>query len=459
MVLKDFKGKPIHFIGVGGIGMSGIAQLLFERGYTVTGSDLSSNGNIERLQKAGVQITFGHDASTIEGKEIVVLSTDIKEDNPELKEARDRGLLILHRADMLALLMEGQKCIAISGTHGKTTTTALIGWVLETAGLDPTVINGGIMNAWGSNVKGGAGPWCVAEADESDGSFLKVPRHISVVTNIDPEHMDHYGCLEKLYGSFEIFTAQGKTVLGIDHPKVYALWQKIKEKGSSITYGVHPEADVRAENIHLTARGATFNLVKDDVKLELSLPLYGQHNVINALGVAAVAFECGVQEAPLQKAFTSFEGVQRRFTFVGEWEEVSIIDDYAHHPVEIRATLSAAKEASRGRVIAVLQPHRFSRLAHHFQEFVTCCEEADLTIVLPVYAAREAPREGVDHKALVEMMKGEVYRCDEPEDLPQLIQHLAQPGDMVVCLGAGTISSLARTLPMQLNRTYQRTSA
>ncbi|MBI2706703.1 MAG: UDP-N-acetylmuramate--L-alanine ligase [Proteobacteria bacterium] len=459
MTFKDLKEKHIHFIGVGGIGMSGLAQLLCMRGYQVSGSDLSLNGNTERLQKLGVNIVLGHEPSTLDGKDIVVLSTDIKDNNPELKEARRRGLPLLHRADVLALLMEEKQGIAISGTHGKTTTTALMGWVLDIAGLDPTVINGGVMNAWGSNVKAGLGPWCVAEADESDGSFLKLPRQISLVTNIDPEHMDHYGCFEKLYGAFEVFAAHKTAILGIDHPQVYALWQKIRATHRCVTYGEHPEADVRAENIRSIPKGSTFDLVREDTRVEMSLSLYGHHNILNALGVAAAASECGVKDATLQKAFDSFEGVQRRFTFVGEWRGITIIDDYAHHPVEIRATLSAAKEASRGRVIAVLEPHRYSRLAHHFQDFSTCCEGADITIVLPVYAAREDPREGIDHRTLVDAMKGDVYRCDESENLALLIQQLTQAGDMVVCLGAGSISSLAHTLPMELNRVYQRTCA
>ncbi len=459
MTFKDLKDKHIHFIGVGGIGMSGVAHLLYMRGYRVSGSDLSLNGNTERLQKAGVPIVLGHEPATLDGKDIVVLSTDIKENNPELMEARHRGIPALHRAEMLALLMDGKQGIAISGTHGKTTTTALMGWVLDVAGFDPTVINGGVMNAWGSNVKAGLGPWCVAEADESDGSFLKIPRDISLVTNIDPEHMDHYGCIEKLYAAFEVFAAHKTAVLGIDHPQVYALWQKIRATHKCVTYGVHPEADVRAENIRPISKGSAFDLAWGDLRIEISLSLYGFHNILNALGVAAAAFECGVEGSVLQKAFASFEGVQRRFTFVGEWEGITIIDDYAHHPVEIRATLSAAKEASRGRVIAVLEPHRYSRLAHHFQDFSTCCEGADLTIVLPVYAAREAPREGINHRTLVEAMKGDVYYCDEPENLAPLIQQLAQAGDMVVCVGAGTISSLARALPMELNRIYERTCA
>jgi UDP-N-acetylmuramate--alanine ligase len=451
MHLKDFEGKHIHFIGVGGIGMSGVAQLLSQKGYHVSGSDLSLNQNTARLQEKGMSIVLGHHPSTLDGKHIVVTSTDIGQDNPEFQEARTRGLPLFHRADMLALLMEGQKNITISGTHGKTTTTALMGWVLETAGFDPTVINGGIMNAWGSNVKKGGGIWCVAEADESDGSFLKLPRNISLVTNIDPEHMDHYGCLEKLYEAFETFTTQGTAVLGIDHPQVYALWQKIREKHPCITYGIHPEADVRAENIRDASKGSAFDLIKGDLRIEVSLSLYGHHNVLNALGVAAAAFECGVQPETLQKAFTSFKGVQRRFTFVGEWEGVTIIDDYGHHPVEIRTTIAAAKDASKGRVIAVLEPHRYSRLAHHFQDFTTCCDGADVVIVLPVYGAREAPREGINHKTLVEAMKGNIHRCDAPENLAPLLQQLAQTGDMVICLGAGSISALAHSLPTQLS--------
>lgn len=459
MTLNDLKEKRIHFIGVGGIGMSGIAQLLAQQGYLVTGSDLSLNENTERLEKIGVQVTKGHTSLSVEGKDVIVVSTGIEEDNPELREARQRGLPILHRAEMLALLMEGHKTIAISGTHGKTTSTALMGWVLEVAGLDPTIINGGIMNAWESNVKAGNGSWCIAEADESDGSFIRLPRQVALVTNIDAEHMDYYGSSKKLHEAFEIFTTRlspgGVAILGIDHAQVYALWQRIKVKQRCITYGLHPEADVRGHNVRLGSKGSFFELIKERRSLSLSLPLHGHHNILNALGVAATAFECGVKEEVIQKAFASFEGVQRRFTCVGEWQGITIIDDYAHHPVEIRATLAAAKKASEGRVIAVLEPHRYSRLAHHFNDFTTCCEDADVIIVLPVYGAREIPREGINHIVLAEGMKGEVYRCDGPENLPQLVQEVAQSGDMVVCLGAGSISRLARGLPFQLNQSYE----
>lgn len=459
MNLKDIEKKHIHFIGVGGIGMSGLALLLSQRGCYVSGSDISSNGNTERLEKEGIHVVLGHTSSIIEGKDIVVVSTDIKHDNPELMEARRRDLPILHRAGMLALLMDEYRGIAISGTHGKTTTTALMGWVLEVGGLDPTVINGGVMNSWGSNVKAGRGSWCVVEADESDGSFLKLPREIALITNMNLDHMDHYEYVEKLYGAFEAFATQGQlgglAVLGIDHPQVYALWQKMRSQQRCVTYGLHPEADVRADNVRMTQEGAIFDLIRGDQCFEVRLSLYGHHNVLNALGVAAAAFECGVEADAIRQAYASFEGVQRRFTKVGDWQGITIIDDYAHHPVEIRATLAAARDASVGRVIAILEPHRYSRLAHHFQDFATCCEGADLTIVLPVYGAREVPLTGVHHGALVNAMKGKVYSCDTPQELPKLVQKLAKMGDMVICLGAGSISTLARGLPMQLSLTYE----
>jgi UDP-N-acetylmuramate--alanine ligase len=455
MNLDNLEGKHIHFIGVGGIGMSGIAQLLAQRGYAVSGSDLSANENTARLQKVGVSLSTGHDPKILQGKDVVVISTDIKEDNVELREARLKGLPVLHRSEMLALLMKDYQGIAISGTHGKTTTTGLMGWVFEKAGLDPTIVNGGVMNAWGSNIKVGQGAWCVAEADESDGSFLKLPRKIAVVTNIDLEHMDYYGSVEKLYGAFEIFTTHlpqdGIAVLGIDHPQVYALWKRIKEEQKCITYGVHPEANIRAENIQPSPKGSSFELVRNNQRLEISLALYGHHNVLNALSVVATALECGIPEAIIQKAFASFQGVQRRFTRVGEWQGVTIIDDYAHHPVEIKATLTAAKEATKGRVIAVIEPHRYSRLMHHFHEFTTCSDVADVTIVLPIYAARETPKEGVNHENLVKAMGGEAHCCHTSEDLPGLIASLAREGDFVICLGAGSISTLARKLPNQLN--------
>ncbi|MBX9620805.1 MAG: UDP-N-acetylmuramate--L-alanine ligase [Alphaproteobacteria bacterium] len=462
MNLDNLNGKHIHFIGVGGIGMSGIAQLLAQRGYAVSGSDLSANDNTARLQKVGVSLSTGHDPQTLNGKDIVVISTDIKEDNVELREARLMRLPVLHRSEMLALLMKEYQGIAISGTHGKTTTTGLMGWVFETAGLDPTIVNGGVMNTWGSNVKVGQGIWCVAEADESDGSFLKLPRKIAVVTNIDLEHMDYYGSIEKLYGAFEIFTThlpqEGLAILGIDHPQVYALWKRIKGEQKCITYGVHSEANIRAENIQISPKGSTFHLVRNNQRLEISLALYGHHNVLNALSVVATALECGIPEAVIQEAFASFQGIQRRFTRVGEWKGVTIIDDYAHHPVEIRATLTAAKEATKGRIIAVIEPHRYSRLMHHFQEFTTCTDVADVTIVLPVYAARETPKEGVNHEKLVKAMGGKAYCCHTPEELPGLIESLAREGDFVICLGAGSISTLARKLPNQLNNLILETT-
>lgn len=463
MNLKELKNKSIHFIGVGGIGMSGIAQLLLHHGLQVSGSDMAFNDNTERLQNAGIQIILGHNPSNLDGKDIIVVSTDIKEHNLELIEARARNLPVLHRADMLALLMENSYAIAISGTHGKTTTTALMGWILETANFDPTIINGGIMNNWGSNIKVGQSSWCVSEADESDASFLKLPRDIALVTNMDLDHMDYYEHTEKLYDAFETFTTQirpqGISVLGIDHPQVYTLWKKIKETQKCITYGLHPEAHIRAENVRMTPEGALFDLIRSNKRTEIYLSLYGHHNVLNALGVAAIAFECGITEETLLSGFSSFKGVKRRFTRAGDWQGVTIIDDYAHHPTEIRATLAAARGATEGRIIAVLEPHRYTRLASQFEEFSTCCEEADLTIVLPVYGAREMPQEGITHEALVNAMKGDIYRCDEPRKLAQLIQQLAQPGDMVMCLGAGSISALAHALPMQLNEFYKQTFA
>jgi UDP-N-acetylmuramate--alanine ligase len=455
MNLKRLKDKSIHFIGVGGIGMSGIAQVLVQKGFQVSGSDMSANANTQRLAEEGVSIMVGHQQSNLDGKDVVVVSTDIKADNLELKEAQQRALPVLHRSEMLALIVGESHNIAISGTHGKTTTTALMGWILETANLDPTVINGGIMNNWGSNVKIGYGDWCVSEADESDASFLKLPRDVALITNMDLDHMDYYEHQEKLYDAFETFATQirvnGMTVLGIDHPQVYTLWHKIKEKQKCITYGLHPEADIRADNIRMTPEGTLFDIIRQQRKSPMALRLYGHHNALNALSVAAVAFEYGINEETLAQGFASFKGVQRRFTRTGSWQGATIIDDYAHHPVEIRATLAAARGATEGRVIAVLEPHRYSRLSAHFQDFSTCCEDADLTIVLPVYGAREEPRAGMTHTALAGAMKGEVYPCDAPEELPRLIQKLARPGDMIMCLGAGSISSLAHALPEELN--------
>ncbi len=456
MTYKDLQNKNIHFIGIGGIGMSGIASLLAGMGFCVSGSDLSINSNIERIQKKGISVFKGHSSAAIDGKDIIVISSDIKEENPELKEARIRNLPILHRSQMLALLMEPWQGIAISGTHGKTTTTGLMGWVFEKAGLDPTVVNGGVMNAWGSNVKAGNGSWFIAEADESDGSLVNIPRKHAIVTNMDPEHMDYYKSFDCLFSTFETFTTKldegGVAFLGIDHPEVYKLYKKIKDKQPCVTFGFHSEADVQAENIVVSDKGTSFDLLYKGECYKTFLTLYGHHNVVNGLAVAATALTCGITPAVIQDAFQSFQGVQRRFTRVGNWQGVTIIDDYAHHPVEIQATLKAARSAWMGRIIAILEPHRYSRLSNHFDEFVTCCDDAHCTIVLPVYAAREVPINGVNHTNLVKGMKGKVYSCDEPEQLPRLIQNIAQSGDMVICLGAGSISSIAHALPEKLSQ-------
>ena len=460
MKFKDLKDKNIHFIGIGGIGMSALAQLLVEKGCRVSGSDVTENASVDRLKKQGVSVTIGHKPETLQGKDVVVLTTDIKKENLELKEAHSRAIPLLHRAEMLAILMEDYRGIAIAGTHGKTTITGLTGWILEGAGLDPTIVNGGIMNSWGTNAKIGSGEWCVVEADESDGSFLKLPKNIALISNIDPEHMDHYGSVQTLHNAFENFAVQipstGVAILGIDHPQVYALWKKIKDKQRCLSYGFHEKADIRAEGICIKPEGTNFNLIYKDECSEVTLSLYGTHNVLNALGAACVAFECGVDLSIIRKALSTFKGVQRRFTYVGEWEGVTIIDDYAHHPTEIRATLTAAKSATNGRIIAVLQPHRYSRLADQFQDFSQCCGEADMTIVLPVFAAREQPKKGITHEALAKAMSGEVYCCATVDDLPHHVLNLAQSGDMVVCLGAGSISSLAHTLPLQLKQSYKQ---
>lgn len=456
MKQKDLQNKKIHFIGIGGIGMSGIACLLAQKGFHVTGSDMAHNNNIKRLNDQGIEVYLGHDPKFVEDKDIIVVSTGIKTSNCELAEAHKTKLPILHRSEMLALLMESGTSIAISGTHGKTTTTALMGWVIEKAGLEPTIINGGIMNAWGSNIKIGKGDWYIAEADESDGSLVNIPRKYAVVTNMDAEHMDYYKTFDALFDAFETFCTElddeGSAILGIDHPQVYLLWAKIREQQTCVTFGLHAEADVRADNIKASSEGTKFELCFKGKKLPIQLALYGQHNVINALAVAATALHCGVEPDIIQEAFNSFQGVQRRFTRVGSWNGVTIIDDYAHHPVEIRATLTAARNAASGRVIAVLQPHRYSRLTNHFQDYTTCCEGADITIVLPVYAAGEEAGESKTHKDLVMDMKGEVYSCEGADDVPSLVQEHVQKGDMVICLGAGSISTIACSLETQLNQ-------
>ncbi|HMA16372.1 MAG: UDP-N-acetylmuramate--L-alanine ligase [Bacteroidota bacterium] len=454
----------IHFVGIGGIGMSGIAEVLANLGYQVQGSDMSENANVQRLRKLGVKVAIGHKAENLGEAQVVVVSSAIKSGNPEVDAARQRFIPIVRRAEMLGELMRLKWSVAVGGTHGKTTTTSMVATLLDGAGLDPTVINGGIINAYGTNARLGAGDWMVVEADESDGSFLKLPATIAVVTNIDPEHMEFYGSEDALHRAFETFVENipfyGFAVLCIDHPAVQNLIGRIADR-RIVTYGLSPQADYRAENIRVENGGLVFEVEVTDrsgthaARLEtLRLPMLGRHNALNATAAIAVAREMGLEDAGIRKALGSFGGVKRRFTRTGEAGGITVIDDYGHHPVEIAAVLAAARQAGSGRVIAVVQPHRYTRLHDLFEQFCTCFNEADVVIVADVYAAGEQPIEGADRDHLVEGLRARGHRhvlaLPGQEQLPSMIAELAAAGDLVVCLGAGNITAWANALPGEL---------
>lgn len=454
----------LHFVGIGGIGMSGIAELLHNLGYTVQGSDIAENNNTQRLRKMGVPVAIGHDEANLGDAEVVVISSAVKRTNPEVVAARARLLPVVRRAEMLAELMRLKWSIAVGGTHGKTTTTSLVAALLDAAKLDPTVVIGGIINAWGSNARLGSGEWMVAEADESDGTFLKLPATIAIVTNIDPEHLDHYGSFDALKDAFAAFVSNipfyGVAVLCVDHPEVQALIPKVLDR-RVVTYGFSPQADVRGINLETRPGGVNFEVILTDRKTNASriidklfLPMFGRHNVQNALAVVGIAQELKINDAMLRGALARFEGVGRRFTRTGEVDGIVVIDDYAHHPVEIAAVLAAARSVSEGRVIAIVQPHRYTRLHGLFGEFCTCFNDADVVVVADVYPAGEDPIEGANRDALVEGLQARGHRMPvplaSPEQLAETIDRLAEPGDIVVCLGAGTISRWAHSLPAEL---------
>ncbi|KAB2669263.1 UDP-N-acetylmuramate--L-alanine ligase [Ochrobactrum sp. LMG 5442] len=453
----------VHFIGIGGIGMSGIAEVLHNLGYKVQGSDQSDSANVQRLREKGIEVFVGHKAENIGDAEVVVVSTAIKKNNPELIAAREKLLPIVRRAEMLAELMRFRHAVAIGGTHGKTTTTSMVAALLDAGHLDPTVINGGIINAYGTNARMGDGDWMVVEADESDGTFLKLPADIAVVTNIDPEHLDHYGNFDAVRAAFRQFVENvpfyGFGVMCLDHPEVQALVSRIEDR-RIITYGQNPQAEVRFVNHRMDGAASLFDVVIRSRKGEateikdLRLPMPGQHNVSNATAAIAVAHELGISADDIRRGLGSFGGVKRRFTHTGTWNGVEIFDDYGHHPVEIRAVLKAAREAAKGRVIAVVQPHRFTRLASLFDEFAACFNDADTVIVAPVYTAGEDPIEGVNSETLVSRIKTAGHRdaryANGPETLVPLVASIAEPGDFVVCLGAGNITQWAYALPKEL---------
>ena len=460
----------IHFVGIGGIGMSGIAEVMHQLGYTVQGSDIADGYVVEGLRKAGIPVTIGHDRDNLGEAAVVVTSSAVSRGNPEVEAAVERRLPIVKRAEMLAELMRMQKTIAVAGTHGKTTTTSMIAAMLDAGGMDPTVINGGIINGYGSNARLGGSDWWVIEADESDGSFLRLDGTIAVVTNIDPEHLEHYGGFDevkKAYCEFiENVPFYGLAVLCVDHPEVQAILGRIRDR-RIITYGFSALADIRAENVAPESGGSRFDAVvleRDGLRRSIEgirLPIPGRHNVQNALAAIAVALELGIPDDKIAAGFERFEGVKRRFTKAGEIDGTTIIDDYAHHPVEIRAVLAAAREsaaslsgsadsAGGGRVIAVMQPHRYTRLQSLMDEFQSAFNDADIVFVAPVYAAGEQPIEGVNSDALVEGLRAHGHRMvkgvSDPAELAQSLRDIAAEGDIVVCMGAGDITKWAAGL-------------
>jgi UDP-N-acetylmuramate--alanine ligase len=455
---------PIHIVGIGGIGMSGIAEVLAHWGYVVQGSDAKDGANLDRLRKAGIKVFVGHAGENVGEAGIVLISSAVKADNVEVAAARAAHVPVVRRAEMLAELMRLGWTVAVGGTHGKTTTTSMVATLLDAAGKDPTVINGGIINAYGTNARVGSGDWMVVEADESDGTFTKLRPTIAIVTNMDPEHLDFYGTAEAMEAAFETFVHSvpfyGFAVMCIDHAGVQGLVAKATDR-RVITYGFNPQADVRAVNLAPGPDGSRFSvelrgrrggetLMIDD----LLLPMPGQHNVANALAAIAVARELGAGPDAIREGLLRFEGVKRRFTKVGEWNGVRIIDDYGHHPVEIAAVLKAARQVTEGKVVAVVQPHRFSRLQALFEDFCKCFNDADVVAIADVYTAGEAPIEGVDADALVRGARDHGHRralkLDGPDALPALLRTECAPGDILVCLGAGDITAWANGLEARM---------
>jgi UDP-N-acetylmuramate--alanine ligase len=451
---------PIHFIGIGGIGMSGIAEIMHNLGYKVQGSDAVDSASVRRLRSLGIPITVGHANENLKDAVVVVYSSAVKPGNAEFDSARAAKLPLVRRAEMLAEIMRLKNCIAIAGTNGKTTTTTLVAALLDAGGLDPTVVNGGIINAYGTNARLGAGEWVVVEADESDGTFLRLPATVAVVTNIDPDHLDYYVTFERLRDAFQHFIESvpfyGFAVLCLDHAEVQAMVGRIEDR-RLVTYGFSPQADVRALNVSFSEGASHFDVAISNRRTgietlleRVSLPMPGEHNVQNALAAIAVAHELGIVPTTICAALEKFAGVKRRFTRVGQWNGAAIIDDYGHNPFKIAAALKAARQAYGGPIVAVVQPHRYTRLRDTFEQFSTCLNEADVAIVAPVYPAGEQPIEGFDRDAYADSLRAHGHRnvfvIDGPEDLPRFVAEYAKPGGAVVCLGAGSITQWAQGL-------------
>ena len=453
----------LHFVGIGGIGMSGIAEILHNLGYKVQGSDLAESANVDRLRELGIKVLIGHAAGNIKNASVIVISSAVKIDNPEVVAARAERIPVVRRAEMLAELMRLKMAVSIAGTHGKTTTTSLMAALFDAANLKPTVINGGIINAYGTNARIGSGEWMVVEADESDGTFTKLPSSIAIVTNIDPEHMDYFGSFDNLRAAFHQFIENvpfyGFAVMCIDHPEVQALIGKIQDR-RIISYGFTPQADVRAVNIRRQDNGQVFDVEIADTSRTIKdvfLPMFGEHNIRNSLAVTSVATELQMDDDTIKKAFAGFGGVKRRFTRTGTVNGITVIDDYGHHPVEIKATLKAARQAlegTDGKIIAVIQPHRYTRLRDLFDQFCTCLNDADIIIVADIYSAGEDPIEGITQNTLVQGLQNaghkHVITLPDQKELAGLVLEHAQSGDLVVCLGAGSISKWANALPKEM---------
>ncbi|HEX3430702.1 MAG TPA: UDP-N-acetylmuramate--L-alanine ligase [Rhizomicrobium sp.] len=456
----------IHFIGIGGIGMSGIAEIMYNMGYAVQGSDTAENANVRRLGALGIPVALGHDPANLGAAVVVVYSSAVKPGNIEFEAARARKLPLVRRAEMLAEIMRLKRCVAVAGTNGKTTTTTLIAALLDAGGFDPTVVNGGIINAYGTNARLGAGDWVVVEADESDGTFLRLPATAAVVTNVDPDHLDYYGTFERMRDAFQRFVENvpfyGFAVMCLDHPEVQGMVGRIMDR-RLITYGFNPQADVRASNVSFSQGAAHFDATVLDRRTTaeiclagLTLPMPGEHNVQNALAAIAVAHTLGISSATIRDGLARFEGVNRRFTRVGEWNGTAIIDDYAHNPFKIAAALKAARQAYAGPLIAIVQPHRYTRLRDTFEQFSTCLHDADTAIVAPVYPAGEQPISGIDRDSYAQSLRAHGHRhvltIDGPDDLPRLVATLARPDGAIVFLGAGSITQWAAGLEAALQR-------
>ena len=456
----------VHFVGIGGIGMSGIAEVMHNLGYKVRGSDVSNNANVQRLNKMGIETFIGHSPDNIKGAEAVVVSTAIKDNNKEVLAARAGHIPVVRRADMLAELMRLKWTISIAGTHGKTTTTTMVAALLDEAKFDPTVINGGVINAYDTNARLGEGDWMVVEADESDGTFIRLPTTIGIITNIDPEHLDHWGDFDSLRNAFDQFIENtpfyGFGIVCLDHPEVQALVGRVTDR-HLVTYGTNPQADVRAENVSFEEGIARYDIVfrpfgqgeqEEERISDVRLPMPGMHNVLNSLPAAIVARRLGASDASIRNGFARFTGVKRRFTKTGSWNGATIIDDYGHHPVEVSAALRAARNVSTGKVIAVIQPHRFTRLRDLFDEFCACNNDADIVLMADVFTAGEDPIEGIDSDHLVKGITAHGHRdarkLNSFDELPALIKELAEPGDYVIFLGAGDITLHANQLADQL---------